>query len=1362
MAQASTWFDLVVGLDLHYEVVPPSPAPVPFPHPFVGVVFDPVGLVVDEMISSTVAWATETPRTTGPVLINGKIATATGDEAKMPTGHLLIPPGVSWFPPAPPPGDALLVFGSKTVEMRGGKAVRLGDPALSCSDPVRLPTSFVVSSGGPANVMVGGPTAVDWVAVAFAAGFRALRTKTLSKLAHAGIERFVPKNWKRARDFLHRAACFVTGHPVNVVNGSMFTTWSDFELPGPIPLSFSRRYRSSFCDRDSVLGYGWSHSLDQRLWMEPDTVVYLTDDGRELEFDTFALPKHVMREGDEIFDPISRLTLRSLGAFRWEVEAPGGLIHEFGPIRGETTENRDRGMARLTRIRNRGGDAITLRYDDRARLAEVVDSGGRSIKFEHDRDGRLEYIWLPAANGEGWRQHARFLYSPQGDLVETQDAMGKPIRFAYDHHNLVKETDRNGLSFYFVYDGWGPLARCKRTWGDGQIHDHEITYDIKGRRTIVEDSLGHATVYEWGEHGTVTKIVDARGGVTQFEYDGLTRKTSAIDPVGNTTRYTYDDRSNRTSVIDPGGGVTKVAYDKHDNPVSLTTPMGAVWRWAYDRWGRRVSETNPLGACTRYTYEHGHLVTLEDPAGARTHFQYDNAGNLVQMNHPDNTRRTWSYDARGQMIEATNPAGGIRYRQYDALGQVVRVWSPEGEVREFSYDAEGNVIRARHNTYDVQIGYQGLGRVAWKKSAGSHVLFQYDTEERLIAFINEQGFSYQFNRDAVGSVRKEVAYDGTTRRYDRDAAGRILKVSRPGGGRFSSFDYDTSGRPIKVEHYDGTTELFTYDLEGALLEATNETTTVRFERDAFGRVLKEGRDDHWISSHYDYRGLRAGLATSLGAHQSFARDTHGHVSSMFAKQDDQSWRAQMSRDALGCEIDRSVTGGSCSHWWRDVGGTPLQHQILHDDTLLRNRHYDWSSPKQLDEIQDSGHGTLRYQHDGRGYLTATTFPDGNVEYRCPDKAGNLFCTPELSDRFFGNTGNVLVEHIPEGKRLFHYDAEGNLVRRQEPDGREWHYHWSAAGRLSRVTKPDGEEVSFLYDALGRRVQKQTSGGVVTWQWSGVYPIHEIVIRGDQNSLNTWVFEPGHYTPFAKLSPSGAQNIFTDHVDKPLLVVGSDAQVLWQQRNDASSKPFSWGFSGQYFDEETNLYYNGHRYYDPTTQSYISRDPFGLMGGVRLYAYCRDPLREIDPFGLTSDDYLVTFFGRGSLRFIDKPDALLGAPNGLSWLTPLEDARKVVSAGDAARHAGMAPSVKDAFVNGDHVFGVSVPSSSVPTRLPVKPDADGNPNFLPGGHTAVRLPGDTYLMNPTREVVTPGGNPMPPGSVLFEVDDDGTWIPIRKF
>jgi hypothetical protein len=36
-----------------------------------------------------------------------------------------------------------------------------------------------------------------------------------------------------------------------------------------------------------------------------------------------------------------------------------------------------------------------------------------------------------------------------------------------------------------------------------------------------------------------------------------------------------------------------------------------------------------------------------------------------------------------------------------------------------------------------------------------------------------------------------------------------------------------------------------------------------------------------------------------------------------------------------------------------------------------------------------------------------------------------------------------------------------------------------------------------------------------------------------------------------------------------------------------------------------------------------------------------------------------------------------------------------------------------------------------------------------------------LRNPTREFVIPGGGPIPEGSMLFKLGENGAWLPIQK-
>ncbi|MED8010320.1 RHS repeat-associated core domain-containing protein, partial [Escherichia coli] len=111
-----------------------------------------------------------------------------------------------------------------------------------------------------------------------------------------------------------------------------------------------------------------------------------------------------------------------------------------------------------------------------------------------------------------------------------------------------------------------------------------------------------------------------------------------------------------------------------------------------------------------------------------------------------------------------------------------------------------------------------------------------------------------------------------------------------------------------------------------------------------------------------------------------------------------------------------------------------------------------------------------------------------------------------------------------------------------------------------------------------------------------------------------------YTPARKI-----HLYHCDHRGLPLALISKEGTTEWCAEYD------EWGnllneenphqlqqlirLPGQQYDEESGLYYNRHRYYDPLQGRYITQDPIGLKGGWNLYTYPLSPVNSMDPLGL---------------------------------------------------------------------------------------------------------------------------------------------------
>ena len=126
------------------------------------------------------------------------------------------------------------------------------------------------------------------------------------------------------------------------------------------------------------------------------------------------------------------------------------------------------------------------------------------------------------------------------------------------------------------------------------------------------------------------------------------------------------------------------------------------------------------------------------------------------------------------------------------------------------------------------------------------------------------------------------------------------------------------------------------------------------------------------------------------------------------------------------------------------------------------------------------------------------------------------------------------------------------------------------------------------------------------------------------------------TPIAVFTPDPANSanpplvyyIHTDHLDTPRVIVDRNNAIRWRwmaepfgtsaaETNPSGLGQFSFNlrFPGQYFDQESGLFYNMARYYDPSTPRYTQPDPIGLAAGINPYAYVNgQPTRFTDPLG----------------------------------------------------------------------------------------------------------------------------------------------------
>ncbi|HVZ38854.1 MAG TPA: RHS repeat-associated core domain-containing protein, partial [Candidatus Kapabacteria bacterium] len=836
------------------------------------------------------------------------------------------------------------------------------------------------------------------------------------------------------------------------------------------------------------------------------------------------------------------------------------------------------------------GAVSRWRYDERGLLLEhtVERDGAKSAsRYSYARDGR------PAQQIEGVArdQVAETIYGPYGRPARvhrlhrapngTTTPNGATVRYYYSDRGLVERTelraypglDANQLlaRTELAYDARGRLvSRTERPFSDADPFDEITTPRL-------------TTTFTWDRDDRLAIETDHRDGTHASEYDGLGRAIRNTDPLGNTQEYAYDIAARTVTItrgdLPPGGG----------------SPDMRSWVRTYDARGRVISVADPDGAASTYEYDDRDLLTaaVERDGTTRTEYSYGLLNEMLSRTlDPSglNLVHTQAYDLAGRMTAYTDPSGQTTTYEYDGIGRLLGTRMPgDPAPRTHAYGPDGRLARTvMPGGITLDYGYDDAGRLASLNArnlpAGVAAipghLYTYDLLGRMTGA-------------SAGSAVVARTYDSLGRQLTETADGDTLQAL-----------YDDAAGAVTRIFPDGRQETLSTNLNGVV---------TRIERTAAGTL---GAGAAVLAEFTPYGPAASGTASLLGGLSETVE-----------------YDARLRANAIRLES----------------GGTAIEEAIYRHDTrdrrrvelltrgTVQSRLYDFDARSRLARSREEGAaitglgtGGTQAENDAdiaavESAMTApgtlrwlyTPAPGGRADERLAEEETPSGGTPATTAYTYAaghrlaSAGAESVTHYPDGARKddgaarYTVDALGRIVRAENLPGTAvpLELRYDALGRVSGITQNGGTERRMGY--FGAALWQEKEAGTVVRQFTH-HPLR-----------------PGTLA----MHVSG-ETYLTHHDARCNLLAVTDSSGVVAERfryqpfgapaPAASSTGVEPRFGGLRWLNDAGLYLAGSRLMDPRHGAWLSPDPLGYADSANLYSYAAgNPVDRIDPSGLAA-------------------------------------------------------------------------------------------------------------------------------------------------
>jgi len=873
-------------------------------------------------------------------------------------------------------------------------------------------------------------------------------------------------------------------------------------------------------------------------------------------------------------------------------------------------------------------NAVSWIYDEDMNPSEVEYSGGAINQYlDYDERGNPQTVKL--ALGEPEERIIDHTYHPDINAPITRTELSvlgsgdKQTIWDYDddYDSLPNEAPTSLISQIiekgYTGDGFGSVITYE--------YITTFTYNSKGQVLSIDGPLpgtGDTTSFSYDSTtGDLLSITRPIIGATTFsDYDAAGRMGSVTDVNGRTKSFTYDARGRVTVITNNAdSSSSSVVYNAAGLPGTRTDEDGVITSFEYDAvYGRLYKRFDHKGNYIEYGYDgQGNVIEkgYYDPANTRTNrkrFLYqdtnhDMPGLLFKEINADDTYTQHGYDLEGNVASVTDPNGNTTTYAYDPLNRLVTITQPGSVVTSYSYNSHGNLVSVT--------------------DAESHeTTYQYDDMGRLVSTTSPDTGTVTYVYDEAGNPVNKTDAKGISVDYSYDLLNRLTDISFPDPTQNIAYTYDTGvngiGQRTGMIDESGTFE-FGYDDRGRLAEKTSVIDAITYNISRTytpgGRVSSitypSGRTIDYNrpvcacrvdSITTTYEGTTKTLMENLtyrpfGVANGMDTGAGGTVSSEY----DKSGRIITSNP--GAEHERTYT--------YDLNGNLTS--VSSPSTPYYNR---------------------VYEYDSLNRLTHAEMPWKDMDYTYDDVGNRLSKTEgSVTDDYNYYPGTNKLNEVVTGTDTVTYtfDLNGNITGIGNKV-----LTYNQNNRLVMVEEDSVVLGEYIYNGLGQRIIKEADGvtTIFHYDFDG-----NIIAESDEsgNSDKEYLYRSSSRLALVDVGTGELYYYGNDRLGTPQILTDSSNTVVWEavydpfgeaDINPNSSVVSNFRLPGQYYDSESGLHYNYHRYYDPGTGRYLTPDPIGLLGGMNLFDYVGgNPINETDPIGLEPNVAQIVYSETGSLR-----------------------------------------------------------------------------------------------------------------------------------